>query len=704
MRNPFLSDVELGKKDDDHNKRTKDGGSLLPPSTWLPSRGPRRRSLKGGALLALFVLLVYLFVKNMPAGTGPNPLMRRPSYFDHPSQPPPPHLPPGQQRPPVPPAPQAPNSNLQSSSQSSPASGGVSERAYNGPVKFLELASSLHAIAPTKGSNAVNKNVLFAASSLRSAAALLPVACQMGTELKNYVHFALMSRSDIDLAELQKLNGIDDSCHLIFHDARTEHASISTDARMENAVFRALHHIHMYMHPQAIIVDASSDEEVFLGRGAQQHVKVTGNTLIELPKNSGKALEWMTKLDSVALRAWNDIQIDILINVTPKASGSLIRLLRSLTDADYTASSVPHLTLELPPDVDAPTKNFLESFSWPPSHIASATQSHLLTVRHRIPRQVLTEEESSARILESFWPTHPKTSHVLVLSPQAELSPLFFHYLKYASLQYKDAARLFGISLEQPTRLLDEKESLSLPTQPTDGDSNAEAVGGGGAPTPFLWQAPSSNAVLYMGEKWMELHQFVSRSLAAQRDPASTPALLQASSKVVSRVHPSWLEHALRLARLRGYYTLYPGAETARNLATVHGELYTAPEEYAGSSETSQFLPDDATEEEVEAARARARGELESDLVPTRSLLESLPKADPADSNGAGGPGLRSLNKLPLLAWDGRRAADLTAIDEAAARYAAEFREQVGGCGASEKDVASTMKDLLIQDLFCVAK
>lgn len=208
-----------------------------------------------------------------------------------------------------------------------------------------------------------------------------------------------------------------------------------------------------------------------------------------------------------------------------------------------------------------------------------------------------------------------------------------------------------------------------------------------------------------MGEKWMDLHRFVSRSLAAQRDPASTPALLQASSKVVSRVHPSWLEHALRLARLRGYYTLYPGAETARNLATVHGELYAAPEEYA-DPEKSQFLADDATEEEVEAARARARGELESGLAPTSSLLESLPNPNPADAGGggAGGPGLRPLSKLPLLAWDGRRQADLAAIDEAAARYAAEFREQVGGCGASDKEITATMKDLLIQDLFCGAE
>ena len=114
------------------------------------------------------------------------------------------------------------------------------------------------------------------------------------------------------------------SCCPYALDARTEQAQISTDARMETAVFRALRmwytpnqelskfaaltfwnldHIHMYMHPQAVIVDASSDEEAFLGRGAQQHVKATGSTLIELPRNSGKTLEWMTKLDSAALRS-----------------------------------------------------------------------------------------------------------------------------------------------------------------------------------------------------------------------------------------------------------------------------------------------------------------------------------------------------------------------------------------------------------------
>jgi hypothetical protein len=51
----------------------------------------------------------------------------------------------------------------------------------------------------------------------------------------------------------------------------------------------------------------------------------------------------------------------------------------------------------------------------------------MLSLRHRIPRQKLTEEESSVRFLESFWPQKPEFSHVLVLSPNTEVSREFFH-------------------------------------------------------------------------------------------------------------------------------------------------------------------------------------------------------------------------------------------------------------------------------------
>ena len=263
---------------------------------------------------------------------------------------------------------------------------------------------------------------------------------------------------------------------------------------------------------------------------------------------------------------------------------------------------------------------------------------------------------------------------------------------------------------------------------------------GGDAPTSFLWQAPASNAVLYMGEKWVDLHSLVSRSLAAagvesrstSGNPASTPALL--SEKLVSKRHPSWLEHALRLARLRGYYTLYPGEETARNLATVHSELYQAPEEYAAEAEAADLDPsagllaDDATEEEVEAARQRARAELEAESqqshAASSSLLDALPRS---------GAELRPVVKLPLLAWDGARA-EAWQLEEEAARLAAQFRREVGGCadpaaaaaaaaagadagsgadadvgvgadatapktGSKKGDADST--DVLVQDLFC---
>ena len=93
----------------------------------------------------------------------------------------------------------------------------VARHDYNGPVRFLELAETLHAISGTKGSSEVNKNVLFVASSLRSAAILLPLACQMGKELRSYVHFALISRSEIPMAGLRDVNGIDDNCQIIFH-------------------------------------------------------------------------------------------------------------------------------------------------------------------------------------------------------------------------------------------------------------------------------------------------------------------------------------------------------------------------------------------------------------------------------------------------------------------------------------------------------
>jgi hypothetical protein len=205
MQSFFLSDEEMVKKDDDH-KPAKNGFNS---AAWTPARVPPRKSLKRLLILALLAVVVYIFITNIPTDVGIRD-RRRPLYQ------------------------QSDNEIVLSTgatktkhpvkgSSKNPREKGIklldpkAARTYNGPVRFLNLGASLHAIYTTRGGSITNKNVLFAAASLQSAATLLPVACQMAAERRSYVHFALMSRSEIEIDELRQLNGIGESCEIIFH-------------------------------------------------------------------------------------------------------------------------------------------------------------------------------------------------------------------------------------------------------------------------------------------------------------------------------------------------------------------------------------------------------------------------------------------------------------------------------------------------------
>jgi hypothetical protein len=206
-----MSDEELGKKDDDH-KPVKTAGQRR-SSVWQPARVPPRRFLKRVGLVFVVAVLVYLFVHNIPI-LGPDNRMRRPVY------------PPPRGRPPLHPHSPPPEHDMHApypAAQGQTSTGAISniERNFNGPIKFINLAVSLQAISNTRGSQPNNKNVLFAAASLKSAATLLPMACQMGLGLKSYVHFALFGRSSIDIEQLWEINGIDKSCVIIFHGMTT---------------------------------------------------------------------------------------------------------------------------------------------------------------------------------------------------------------------------------------------------------------------------------------------------------------------------------------------------------------------------------------------------------------------------------------------------------------------------------------------------
>lgn len=109
-------------------------------------------------------------------------------------------------------------------------------RYFKGVLKFSTLVASLRQLTWIRTTN----NVLFSASSLESAATLLPMACQRATSQKaDHVYFALFGDSDIKLDKLLKLNGVDESCKIMTFGifAESQRAKLpltdSTDARAD---------------------------------------------------------------------------------------------------------------------------------------------------------------------------------------------------------------------------------------------------------------------------------------------------------------------------------------------------------------------------------------------------------------------------------------------------------------------------------------
>ncbi|KAM0323473.1 hypothetical protein ACHAQA_008752 [Verticillium albo-atrum] len=667
----FLSDEEMGKKDDDHQLA---GTTMLRSPHWQPATAtPPRRLLKRVAIFLLVAIGLW-FVSGdilLDLGHGDHRKSRY-SYADlSGAEDPVPYTQHG---------PRLGGSKSSNAATTTPVPR-APDHSFNGPIKFHDLAVSLHGISKTRGSLQVNKNILFMAANLKTASTLLPLACEMGMGQRNYVHFALISRDMIELDDLKQINGIDDSCEIFFHDARPDFAPTSSDARLQHAAARALFHINNYMHPQAIIVDTTEQEEFWFRKGAKLQSAFMGTPLIELPENAAKRLGWLTKLDSSSLAVWHKVSIDILIHAPPTGSGSLGRLLKSLNEADFTAGTMPHLTIELPQEVEVATQRILQTFRWPPARMApSYGNAQMLSLRHRIPRGRLTEEDSAVRFLESFWPRTPEHSHVLVLSPQVEVTPQFFHYLKFMLLEYRYSRtalsqqwdrQIMGLSMTLPQTYINGTQGFEEP-DPLDIEQ-LERKGGG-----FLWQAPHSDAVLFMGDKWVELHRFVSQTVERQHD-ASPPAAL--SEKDASKQYPSWLEHVLRLSRARGYLTLYPGAETASVMATVHRDLSQPPEEYW---------------QEVDAEEAPKEGVVsldnDSPAGPLVGILDTLP----------GKGELLSYIEMPMLGWKGA-VSDLQEVDRSAREFAAIWRQKVGRCDPKSEEAAEQEKGRS-KDLFCEGK
>jgi hypothetical protein len=668
------SDEERGKKDDDHRH-----GSMARTPPWAsigflrkPLRWRRRRIL----LAVVGLYLVYLLIHNIPSGLiglqGQRvlvPLEDNVETFG-----PPPGI-------------------------IDPTDGGPFSHTYAGPIKFYRLSTSLHGASHTQGFYALNRNVLFAVSNLKSAATLLPMVCEMSKWSRNWVHVAFMGRHDISLEDLLEINGVDkEKCPVLWHDARPDYMEYSTDARAESSVMAALMHIQTFIHPQVVIMDDSLSEDVFFTKAVRTKTKALNIPLIEIPKDRWESLIWMTRLDAGSLKNWHQPTVDIIIQVPSGASGGLVRLLKSIKDADYSGMNPPKLTVELPADIDGSVMQYLENFKWQPNkdNPLATTQ---LTIRRRITSQRATQEDTAIRFMELFYPTSITDSHVLILSTQAELSPVYYHYLKNALLEYKyssygedDSASVMGLSLELPSVLLDGRTSLKLPT-PADMHTDRYTKLFPNTPsTQFLWQAPNSHATLFFADKWAELHSFLTNRVAKQHQtPKTAPR-----TKVISEALPSWTEYLLELMRARGYSIYYPGTTGPASLVTIHNELYHPPEE---------FLPPILVDPEVGAEQPPKNSIepfLRGDSItarPKHSESPIIPASRPLHLALPFEGDLPEIPHLPRLLWNGESVLPVN-VSTIANAYADAFRESVGGCKIPEgKQRVERMGET--KDLFC---
>ena len=469
---------------------------------------------------------------------------------------------------------------------------------------------------------------------------------------------------------------------------------------MEVSVAAGLGHFMNFIEPTVVVTDGSGVEDAFFTNSIRRKTNELGRPIIELPSDAVEKMMWISRLDSGSLSAWSTTYVEILIHAPRESSGSLIRLLKSIEEADYFNYRRPHLTIELPEVVDDATWQYLQQMTWPPLGDGGTAHQSQVTLRHRIPRGSKNSLEAAAHVVESFYPARVLDSNVLVLSPQVELSPLYYHYLMYALLEYKysesgrglEIRDVVGISLDLPGYYLNDSQIFTPPTIFSTPSGASSDTSKSEENTPFLWQAPNSNAALYFGDKWLELHSFLTRRLAATK-MRDTPMY----HKQITDKYPLWLEFLLELMRARGYTMIYPSFGS-NGVVTVHNELYQEPDENWPKRKKKTFGTQSTSNEDLDPSEPFT---VEPSDFPS---VRSSPSEKPLISSDllslfpdSSGP-LPGLTQLPLLSYQGN-SMNAAAFTSAARNYAKDFRREVGHCSRDGESLKAAA--MSAADLFC---
>ncbi|KAK6515335.1 hypothetical protein TWF506_007677 [Arthrobotrys conoides] len=441
-----------------------------------------------------------------------------------------------------------------------PTDPNASKFIYNGPIRFLGLYETL-AKVQSFNSKLRNRHVVFVAANMNTASILAGVACEMSAAKKNVVHLALVGRNELSIEFFRKANGMnDDGCGVIIHDARPDYASVSTDGRMGLSLKSALKYIREYITPTVFISDTDR-EDIWFQKSIIQKSKELGITHIKLPHDVS-SIPWLQKLDAVSLGAWDKPLIDIVVHADSH-SGQLIRLLKSLKNADYFTAPLPRLYIDLNPDTDPTIRKFVNNFNWP--------SKDRIFVRHRITPRSTSFDKDPTGFVESFYP-NSKDSAVLFLAPNIELSPFYYQFLFYSILEYKhsnaqfalDSSLIYGISLDAPLSHVDGK-----PFDPSAVVPSSASENGNHYQTPYLYAAPTTHATLFFGNHWRLLHLYLAKRL----DPAYTEGVDYTIPATLSKSLPQWNKHFLELLTAGGYLMLYPNFDVSDSLVVYHTEV-----------------------------------------------------------------------------------------------------------------------------------
>ncbi|KAJ9644973.1 hypothetical protein H2204_001435 [Knufia peltigerae] len=652
-RSRFLPEIRA------HDK--KDG--FVPARAYTSKLGSWRFLRRRRTILAILgICFLYLFFKNMPTDLPPVS-ERYDSRFGR--------LSPGLQQ--------------QQAWQSQEQTGIGKDNNYEGPIVFLHLGKSLRRVSATRDSKG---SILFAVSRLESIPRILPVACSMAQYNRTRVQVAFMGRSIASWADIKALNGIPrDDCDVLLHDARPDFPALSSETRLDVSARAGLGHIHSYAQLSAVLVGDDDFEAGYFVKALREKSNALGLSLIALPAGGLGSLSWVSSLGAASLNHVSKIHVDIVIQAQPESSASLIRLLRSIKEADYSGWAVPRLIIELPADVDPFLSDYISRFQWPSDDSSGNTK---LVVRRRVDKNVLSPAQASLRTIESFFPLTPAESHVLLLSPRAELSPSYFQLLMYTLLEYKYAAkrtdlanRLIGFSLDLPTHAPD----LETEAPWTSSRLNEPLV---------LWQVPNTNAALYFGERWAELRSFLSLRLELDADLSGKVP----STPTMSHEFPSWLQSMLEMMRARDYWMMYPNYAATRGSAavTMHRELPTSPEEYMQDQSGQQATEANGLQmaaeqvltanDEVERLTRKEHRPHPASLV--APLLESM-SLEMRQSN--------LVDAMPLISYSGVKI-EWEESGASAWQFAKDFAQTVGGCASYDPGHQGSGS---VESLFCLA-